>query len=70
MATPETINIDVYPWAAPTAEQRAQFDALSPEEKRKMIRQVIADGFNSGTCERDDDTWMWQNAPPVGKEVW
>lgn len=70
MDTPETISIDVYPWAAPTAEQRALFDALSPDQKRQMIRQAIADGFNSGTCELDYDTWIWQNSPPVGKEIW
>ena len=48
MDKPETITIDVYPWAAPTAEQRAQFDALPLEEKRRLIRQAIADGFESG----------------------
>ena len=48
MAKPETISIDVYPWAAPTPEQRAQFDALPLEEKRGMIRRAIADGFDSG----------------------
>lgn len=55
MDTPETISIDVYPWAAPTAEQRALFDALSPEEKRQMIRQAIADGFNSGSSGKSID---------------
>ncbi|WP_263495320.1 hypothetical protein [Mesorhizobium sp. CO1-1-8] len=37
----ETISIDVYPWAAPTEEQRAWFDALSPDEKRKTILAAI-----------------------------
>lgn len=43
----ETINIDVYPWAVPTAEQRAWFDALSPDEKRKAIQVAIEEGFSS-----------------------
>jgi hypothetical protein len=55
MDRPETISIDVYPWAAPTSEQRAFFDALSPEEKRRMIRKAIADGFHSGASEKSID---------------
>ena len=47
MSTVETINIDVYPWAVPTAEQRAWFDALSPEAKRKAIQDAIEEGFKS-----------------------
>ena len=43
----ETISIDVYPWAAPTQEQRAWFDALSPDEKRKAIQAGIDEGFKS-----------------------
>lgn len=43
----ETISIDVYPWAAPTPEQRAWFDALSPDEKRKAIQAAIDEGFKS-----------------------
>lgn len=43
----ETIKIDVYPWAAPTPEQRAWFDALSPDEKRKAIQAAIDEGFDS-----------------------
>jgi len=55
MAGPETISIDVYPWAAPTAEQRAQFDALPVEEKRRMIRQAVAEGFDSGPSGKSVD---------------
>lgn len=55
MDRPETISIDVYPWAAPTTEQRAFFDALPPEEKRRMIRKAIADGFESGSSEKTID---------------
>jgi hypothetical protein len=55
MDKPETISIDVYPWAAPTAEQRAQFDALPIEEKRRLIRRAIADGFDSGPSGKSVD---------------
>jgi len=44
----ETISIDVYPWAVPTKEQRAWFDALSPEKKRKVLEDAVEEGFNSG----------------------
>jgi hypothetical protein len=47
MNTIETISIAVYPWAAPTQEQRAWFDALSPDEKRKAIQAAIDEGFKS-----------------------
>ena len=49
---PETIVIDVYPWAAPTEEQKRLFDALSPEEKREMIRSAIQEGLDSGVSEK------------------
>lgn len=55
MDTLETINIDVYPWAAPTPEQRAMFDALSPEEKRKAILAAIEEGFDSPLSEKSID---------------
>ena len=48
----ETISIDVYPWAAPTNEQRAWFDALPPEEKRKAILAAIEEGFDSPLSEK------------------
>lgn len=54
MDTIETISIDVYPWAAPTPEQRAAFDALSPADKRKAILAAIEEGFDS---------------PPSGKSI-
>ena len=47
MSVIETISIDVYPWAAPTPEQRAWFDALSPADKRTAIRAAIEEGFDS-----------------------
>lgn len=47
MSMIETISIDVYPWAAPTPEQRAWFDALSADEKRKAIKVAIDEGFAS-----------------------
>ncbi|TIX25208.1 hypothetical protein [Mesorhizobium sp.] len=51
----ETISIDVYPWAAPTKEQRAWFDALSPDEKRKAIQAAINEGFESPVSEKSID---------------
>lgn len=51
----ETISIDVYPWAAPTPEQRAAFDALPPAEKRKAILAAIEEGFASPLSEKSID---------------
>lgn len=51
----ETISIDVYPWAAPTREQRAWFDALSPGEKRQAILAAIDEGFDSPLSEKSID---------------
>lgn len=47
MSSIETISINVYPWAEPTKEQRAWFDTLSAEEKRKVIADAIRQGFDS-----------------------
>jgi hypothetical protein len=55
MDRPETTSIDVYPWAAPTQEQRAMFDALPLAEKRRLIRQAIEDGFNGGRSNKSID---------------
>ncbi len=51
----ETISIDVYPWAAPTPAQRAWFDALSPEDKRKVILAAIDEGFDGSLSEKSID---------------
>lgn len=51
----ETIQIDVYPWAVPTEEQRAWFDALSPEKKREALEVAIEDGFASGISGQSID---------------
>lgn len=48
----ETITIDVYPWAAPTDEQRAWFDALPASEKRKAIKEAIDEGFASPLSDK------------------
>jgi hypothetical protein len=40
-----TNTIGLYPWAAPTAGQRAWFDALSPGAKRRAIAHAIKEGF-------------------------
>jgi hypothetical protein len=55
MSTIETISIDVYPWAAPTDEQRARFDALSPEAKRRAIEAAIEEGFSSPISTKSID---------------
>ena len=52
MSSIETINIDVYPWAEPTEEQRAWFDALSAEEKRNVIADAIRQGFDSPPSDK------------------
>ena len=52
MSSIETINIDVYPWAEPTEDQRAWFDALSAEEKRKVIADAIRQGFDSPPSDK------------------
>lgn len=52
MDTLETISIDVYPWAAPTSEQRAWFDALPADEKRKAIQAAIDEGFDSPLVDK------------------
>lgn len=51
----ETISIDVYPWAAPTAEQRAAFDVMTPAEKRKAILAAIEEGFASQLSDKSID---------------
>jgi hypothetical protein len=51
----ETISIHVYPWAAPTKEQRAWFDALSSDEKREAIQAAIDEGFESPLCGKSMD---------------
>ena len=48
MSETETIVIDVYPWAEPTEEQKAYFDSLPLEQRRKLIDQAIADALESG----------------------
>ncbi|MDI6029450.1 hypothetical protein QBK99_25195 [Corticibacterium sp. UT-5YL-CI-8] len=48
----ETISIDVYPWAAPTKKQRAWFDALPADEKRKAIQAAIDEGFDSPLSDK------------------
>jgi P2-related tail formation protein len=62
----ETISIDVYPWAMPTAEQRAWFDALTPEEKRRAIQAAIEDGFESGISEKTVDDILGQARSATG----
>ena len=51
----EKLSIDVCPWATPTVEQRAMFDALAPVAKRRLIAEAIEDGFNSGISHKTID---------------
>lgn len=44
-------QIDTYPWAVPTQEQKKMFDAMSDEEQLNMLRQAIIDGENSGISD-------------------
>ena len=55
MSAIETISIDVYPWAAPTEEQRKWFDALPPEAKRKAILAAIEEGFEGPPSTKSID---------------
>ncbi len=48
----ETIVIDVYPWAEPTEEQKAYFDSLTPEQRRKLIDDAINDAVESGVSAK------------------
>ena len=57
----ETIILDVYPWAEPTDEQKRMFDALPPEEMRRLIDQAIEDGF---TSPLSDKPWMTLSRRP------
>lgn len=51
----EKLSIAVYPWAAPTVEQKAMFEALPLDAKRRLIADAIEDGFNSGVSEKTID---------------
>ncbi len=48
----ETIILDIYPWAEPTDEQKRMFDALPPEEKRRLINEAIKQGFASPLSDK------------------
>ena len=65
MTYTETIIIDVYPWAAPSEAQKRMFDALSPQEQRKMIDAAIEDGFESGLSAKT----MMKTPPHPGLSV-
>lgn len=66
MSRIETISIDVYPWATPTDAQRAWFDALPPEEKRKAIQKAIEEGFASPVSTKSiDDVIREARADPL-----
>ena len=50
-------NMDCYPWAVPTEEQRRMFDALSYDEQLKMVQDAITEGLESGQGS-DGETFM------------
>lgn len=58
----ETISIAVYPWAAPTSAQRALFDALSSDEKRKAIDAAIDEGFDSPLSDKSIEDIIRESA--------
>ena len=51
MSDLKTITIDVYPWACPTDDQKAMFDALPEADQLDMIRRAVESGFSSGVSE-------------------
>lgn len=55
MSETETIVIDVYPWAEPTEEQKAYFDSLPPEQRRRLIDEAIAEAMESGVSTKSVD---------------
>jgi hypothetical protein len=55
MADQRTIAPKISSFAAPTAEDIAIFDSLTPEEKRALLREEIDKGFSSGLSDRSVD---------------
>ena len=55
MADPDTKN-RFSSFAAPTAEDRAAFDALSPEEQAAIMEAEIAKGFDGQPVTVTEDT--------------
>ena len=52
MKRPETSDPDVYPWPAPTYEQKAWFDAQSPAAKREAVSLAIEEGLREPFSSR------------------
>ncbi len=52
MKRPETSDSDVYPRPAPTHEQKAWFDALSPAVKREAVSLAIEEGLREAFSSR------------------
>jgi len=66
MTSVEANTIQLYPWAEPTAEQRAWFDTLSPKARRKAIANAIEEGFRGPpSCKTIDE--IIQEARTEGK---
>lgn len=51
----EDQKIPSYPWAVPTKEQRAMFDALNYEEQLNMLRESLIAGGKSGISNKSFD---------------
>ncbi len=51
----KTIFIDAYPWPQPTEAQKAYFDGLPPEARRRLLEAAIEEGFNSGLSEKSTE---------------
>jgi hypothetical protein len=41
-----------YPWAAPTVQQKAEFDSLSPAAKQALLDAAVEEGFASGISDK------------------
>jgi hypothetical protein len=52
MAEQDTIVIPAYPSAAPTAEEMAAFDGLTPAQQHAGLQRAIQDGRESGVVSR------------------
>ncbi len=52
MSTSCEKTMDIYPWAAPTEEQKRMFDALSYDEQLKMVQEAISQGMQTRADDR------------------
>ena len=50
-----TFDDDILPRAAPTDEQRSQWNALIPEERNKRFAVILAEGFEDAEASEKDE---------------